>query len=257
MIKLQNIAHDYGNKKALNNVNLEIKEGEIFGLIGHNGAGKSTTIKGIVSIIDHTEGNIFIDGKNIKEFRDECKNKIAYVPDSPDMFLRLQAMTYWNFISDVYGISEEDREKRINELCDIFSMSDVKEMFIEEFSHGMRQKTFLIGALIPNPKIWILDEPMTGLDPQAAFNLKELMKKHVSEGNTVLFSTHVLEVAEKLCDRIGILKKGELIFVGTMEELRGDSTRNLEEIYLEMVSDKSDTEKSLEDPNLEKKENVR
>lgn len=237
MIKLENLGHNYGNKQALQKVNLEIKDGEIFGLIGHNGAGKSTAIKSIVSILNFTEGEIVVDGENLKEHRDKIKQKITYVPDSPDMFLKLQAFTYWNFIADVYGISEEDRQKRINRLCNIFDMTDVQGNFIEEFSHGMRQKAFLIGALIPNPKIWILDEPMTGLDPQAAFNLKEMMKEHVAEGNTVIFSTHVLEVAEKLCHRIGILRKGELIFVGTMDELKAKYRgETLEDIYLDMFN---------------------
>lgn len=246
MIELRDLKHDYGSHLALKGLNLKIEDGEIFGLIGHNGAGKSTTIKAIVSILDATSGDILIDGKNLKENREEIKRKIGYVPDSPDMFLKLQADEYWKFMGNVYGMEPKDREERLSVLCETFDMSENRLKSIEEFSHGMRQKTFLIGALLPSPELWILDEPMTGLDPQSAFNLKELMRKHSDENKTVLFSTHVLEVAEKLCDRIGILKKGELIFVGTIEELK--STRegsSLEEIYLDMVSEENQEQANL------------
>lgn len=236
MIKIQNLTKKYSGKTALNNLNMEINDGEIFGLIGHNGAGKSTTIKSIVSIIEPTSGEIFIDGKNIKENRLEIKKNIGYVSDTPDLFLKVPAIEFLRFIATVYGIEREEAKSRIDELCTIFSIGEDLNKTIEEFSHGMRQKTFVIAALLSNPKTWILDEPMTGLDPQASFNLKELMKKHAQGGNTVLFSTHVLEVAEQLCDRIGILSKGNLIFIGTMDELRflhpGDS---LEKIYLNMI----------------------
>lgn len=238
MIKISNLTHIYGSHKALDNVNLEIRKGEIFGLIGHNGAGKSTTIKSIVSILEPTSGDIFIDGLNLKEHRLEIKKRIGYVSDSPDLFLEMQAIEYWRFIGDIFGIEPDIREERIDELCKIFDMLDNKWKLIKAFSHGMRQKTFVIGALLSKPDLWILDEPMTGLDPQSAFNLKELMRDHAASNKTVLFSTHVLEVAEKLCHRIGILKKGKLIFVGTVDELKEkNSEKSLEEIYLEMVSE--------------------
>ena len=238
MIKISNLTHMYGTNKALNNVDLEINRGEIFGLIGHNGAGKSTAIKALVSILEPTSGDIFIDGKDLKTHRLEIKRQIGYVADSPDMFLEMQAIEYWRFIGDIFGMDPAIREQRIDELCKIFDMAENKWKLIKAFSHGMRQKTFVIGALLSKPDVWILDEPMTGLDPQSSFNLKELMRDHAKSDKTVLFSTHVLEVAEKLCDRIGILKKGELIFVGTVEELKAsNSEKSLEEIYLEMADD--------------------
>ena len=238
MIKISNLTHMYGTNKALNNVDLEINRGEIFGLIGHNGGGKSSAIKALVSILETTSGDIFIDGKDLKTHRLEIKRQIGYVADSPDMFLEMQAIEYWRFIGDIFGMDPAIREQRIDELCKIFDMAENKWKLIKSFSHGMRQKTFVIGALLSKPDVWILDEPMTGLDPQSSFNLKELMRDHAKSDKTVLFSTHVLEVAEKLCDRIGILKKGELIFVGTVEELKAsNSEKSLEEIYLEMADD--------------------
>lgn len=236
MIEIQNISKHYGEKIALNNLNLTIKDGEIFGLIGHNGAGKSTTIKSLVSVINPTSGEIFINNKNLKENRFECKKELYYIPDNPDMFLTMAPIEYWSLIADVFELSKDEKEERIEKYSKMFNMQNELHSPIESFSHGMRQKTFIIAALIANPKIWIMDEPLTGLDPQAAFDLKSLMKEHKKKGNTVLFSTHVLEVAEHLCDRIGILSKGNLIFVGTIEELRenydGDS---LENIYLNIV----------------------
>lgn len=237
MIKIENLTKEYEDKKALDNLNLEINSGEIFGLIGHNGAGKSTTIKSLVSIIEPTSGKIFVDGMDLEEERLEIKKMIGYVSDSPDMFLKLPAINFWRFVAEAYGLEENTREKRINYLCSVFSMEDNYNKTIEEFSHGMRQKTFIIAALLSNPRIWILDEPMTGLDPQSAYNLKELMKKHAEDGNTVLFSTHVLEVAEQICDRIAILSKGKLLFAGTMQELKDiHPGESLEKIYLALVS---------------------
>ncbi|MBC2578021.1 ABC transporter ATP-binding protein [Peptostreptococcus russellii] len=237
MIKIEGLTKYYGDKMALNNLNLEIKDGEIFGLIGHNGAGKSTTIKSLVSIINPTSGKIFVDGMDLEENRMEVKKLIAYVSDTPDMFLRLPAISFWKFVANAYGVDPETRERRLNYLCSIFSMEGNYNEVLGNFSHGMRQKAFIIAALISNPKIWILDEPMTGLDPQASYNLKELMKQHVKDGNTVVFSTHVLEVAEQLCDRIAILSKGRLIFLGTIDELKSiHPGESLEKIYLNMVS---------------------
>ncbi|WP_314049395.1 ABC transporter ATP-binding protein [Peptostreptococcus stomatis] len=255
MIRIENLTKNYGAKKALDDLNLTINDGEIFGLIGHNGAGKSTTIKSLVSIIEPTSGQIYFDGLDLKNNRDEIKKMIGYVPDSPDMFLKLPVTSYWKFIASVFGIGNDLRKERIDKLCQIFSMEADTKSRIEEYSHGMRQKVFLIGALISNPKIWVLDEPMTGLDPQAAYNLKELMKDHASQGNTVLFSTHVLEVAEQLCDRIGILSKGKILFVGTMDELRAvHPGRSLEDIYLSMVNQKPQDPVDGEGLSLDKKD---
>ena len=237
MIRLAGLTKQYGDKIALDNLDLEIFDGEIFGLIGHNGAGKSTTIKSLVSIIEPTYGQIFVDGKDLKENRLEIKKQIGYVSDSPDMFLKIPAILFWEFIGDIYGVERETRDRKIAELCEIFDMTGNENLLIEEFSHGMRQKAFIIAALLSDPKIWVLDEPMTGLDPQSAFNLKEMMKEHTKKGNTVLFSTHVLEVAERLCDRVGILRKGKLIFVGTIDELKNRYPgESLEKIYLDMVN---------------------
>ena len=216
MIEFKNVSKFYGNIKALKNFNLTVNNGEILGLIGHNGAGKSTVIKSLVSVINPTEGEIVVDGMSLKENRVAIKEKIGYVSDSPNLFLKLSAMDYWDFIGGAYGLSDKDKDNRIKELLKIFDLGDAIFQSIESFSHGMRQKVFLIGALLANPSIWVLDEPMTGLDPQASFDLKELMRTHADKGNTVIFSTHVLQVAEQICDRIAILKKGELIYIGTI-----------------------------------------
>lgn len=243
MIEFLNVSKSYGETKALRNLNLKILDGEIFGLIGHNGAGKSTTIKSLVSIIEPSSGEILVDGRILNKNRLEIKREIGYVSDSPDLFLKTPVISYWDFIADVYGVKEEVKKMRIHDLCQLLSLDENSGQTIEELSHGMRQKVFIIGALLSNPKTWVLDEPMTGLDPQAAFGLKELMKNHVKEGNTVLFSTHVLEVAESLCDRIGILSKGELLFVGSMKELRESYPgESLEDIYLAMVGEKGKEE---------------
>lgn len=236
MIEFKNVSKQYYDKVALNNLNLTINDGEIFGLIGHNGAGKSTTIKSLMSVINTTKGEIFVDNKLLSENRMYCKKQMYYIPDSPDMFLSMSALEYWTLVANVYELSKEEREARIEQYATLFKINDEKHSAIESFSHGMRQKTFIIGALIANPKIWVMDEPLTGLDPQASFDLKSLMKEHTSKGNTVLFSTHVLEVAEHLCTRIGILSKGNLIFVGTVDELKENyPNQSLEEIYLNII----------------------
>lgn len=243
VIELINVSKQYGSTQALKNVNLTIRPGEIFGLIGHNGAGKSTTIKALVSIIDPTEGEIRIDGQNLADNRLAIKKQIGYVPDSPDMFLRLTANEYWNLIAVAYEIPEEAKRQQLQRLLRLFDMTEHQNGLIASFSHGMRQKTFLIGALLPDPKIWILDEPMTGLDPQASFDLKELMKQHAEAGNIVLFSTHVLEVAQQLCDHIAILKKGEILYDGTIEELQAEQQEaSLESIYLKMAGRRPEEE---------------
>ncbi|WP_019804052.1 ABC transporter ATP-binding protein [Streptococcus mutans] len=242
MIRFEHISKIYGTTEALSDLNLTIENGEIFGLIGHNGAGKTTTISLLTSIIEASYGNIFIDDFKLTEHHDAIKKRIAYVPDSPDIFLNLTAYEYWHFLSKIYGVEEEIAQERMTKLANLFDISDRQFETIESFSHGMRQKVIVIGALIPNPDIWILDEPLTGLDPQASYDLKEMMKKHAQDGNTVLFSTHVLSVAEQLCDRIGILRHGKLIFVGTLEELKANyPNQDLESIYLELAGRKEES----------------
>ncbi|HFI0457566.1 TPA: ABC transporter ATP-binding protein [Streptococcus suis] len=236
MIQFNHITKAYGDTLALDDLDLTIESGEIFGLIGHNGAGKTTTISLLTSIIEASQGTITVDGLQLEENRDEVKKRIAYVPDSPDIFLHLTAFEYWHFMGKVYGVDKETVEQRIGKLATLFDMTARQFEPIDSFSHGMRQKTIIIGALIPNPDIWILDEPLTGLDPQASFDLKQMMKDHAKGGKTVLFSTHVLSVAEQLCDRIGILRKGRLIFVGSLEELKSQyPDKDLETIYLELA----------------------
>ncbi|HFI0404137.1 TPA: ABC transporter ATP-binding protein [Streptococcus suis] len=236
MIQFNHVTKAYGDTLALDDLNLTIESGEIFGLIGHNGAGKTTTISLLTSIIEASQGTITVDGLQLEENRDEVKKRIAYVPDSPDIFLHLTAFEYWHFMGKVYGVDKETVDQRIGKLATLFDMTARQYEPIDSFSHGMRQKTIIIGALIPNPDIWILDEPLTGLDPQASFDLKQMMKDHTKGGKTVLFSTHVLSVAEQLCDRIGILRKGRLIFVGSLEELKSHyPDKDLETIYLELA----------------------
>ncbi|HFI0631801.1 TPA: ABC transporter ATP-binding protein [Streptococcus suis] len=236
MIQFNHITKAYGDTLALDDLDLTIESGEIFGLIGHNGAGKTTTISLLTSIIEASQGTITVDGLQLEENRDEVKKRIAYVPDSPDIFLHLTAFEYWHFMGKVYGVDKETVDQRIDKLATLFDMTARQYEPIDSFSHGMRQKTIIIGALIPNPDIWILDEPLTGLDPQASFDLKQMMKDHAKGGKTVLFSTHVLSVAEQLCDRIGILRKGRLIFVGSLEELKSQyPDKDLETIYLELA----------------------
>ena len=233
MIEFRDVTKDYDGKLALNHLNLTLESGEIVGLIGHNGAGKSTTIKSLVSVINPTQGQIFVDGKELSSNRLEIKKKIGYVADSPDLFLRLTANEFWELVATSYDMTTAEVEARLGELLAIFDFASHRYEVIESFSHGMRQKVFVIGALLSDPDIWVLDEPLTGLDPQAAFDLKQMMREHADKGNTVLFSTHVLEVAEQLCDKIAILKKGELIFYGTIEGLKGQHPeQSLEAIYL-------------------------
>ena len=233
MIEFRDVTKDYDGKLALNHLNLTLESGEIVGLIGHNGAGKSTTIKSLVSVINPTQGQIFVDGKEISSNRLEIKKKIGYVADSPDLFLRLTANEFWELVATSYDMTTAEVEARLGELLAIFDFASHRYEVIESFSHGMRQKVFVIGALLSDPDIWVLDEPLTGLDPQAAFDLKQMMREHADKGNTVLFSTHVLEVAEQLCDKIAILKKGALIFYGTVEDLKAQHPdQSLETIYL-------------------------
>lgn len=238
MINIENVTKTYnGTYSAVNNLNLQIRDGEIFGLLGPNGAGKTTTIKMITGIIAPTVGNITINGLDINKDSLKAKEQFGYVPDSPDMFLRLTGIEYLNFMSDVYGVKKDIREDRIKELAKRFEMENALGDKIQSYSHGMRQKIIIMGVLVHNPKVWILDGPLTGLDPKSAFILKEMMREHADASNTVLFSTHVLEVAEKVCDRVAIINKGHVIFVGTLEEMRNKfkSSESLEEMFLEIT----------------------
>lgn len=238
MIEIKNISKEYKkNKKVINDINLEIKDGEIFGFLGPNGAGKTTTIKMITGILEIDKGDILIDGKSIKKEPIEAKKKIGLVPDNPDVFLKLKGIEYLNFMADIYEVSIQDRVKRIKELSEKFEINNVLNNKIESYSHGMRQKLIIIGVLLHNPKNWILDEPMTGLDPKSSFELKNMMREHANQKNTVFFSTHILDVAERLCDRIGIIDKGKLLFVGTYEDLKKELKENksLEELFMEIV----------------------
>ena len=238
MIELKNISKEYKKgKKVIDNLNMIVNDGEIFGFLGPNGAGKTTTIKMMAGILDIDNGDIIIDGKSIKTNPIEAKMSMGLVPDSPDAFLKLKGIEYLNFMADVYEVSSDDRKNRINELSEKFEISNVLNNKIESYSHGMRQKIVIIGALLHNPKNWILDEPMTGLDPKSSFELKRLMREHVNKGKMVFFSTHILDVAERLCDKIGIIDKGKLVFVGTYEEMKKELKENksLEELFMEII----------------------
>lgn len=237
MIEIKNVSKAYAKgKKAIDSLDLTIKDGEIFGFLGPNGAGKTTTIKMITGIIDIDEGDIYIDGVNITENPIEAKRSFGFVPDSPDLFLKLKGIEYLNFLGDIFKMSKSARKSKIEDLAKRFDIYDALNDKIESYSHGMRQKLIVIGALMHNPKNWILDEPMTGLDPKSSYDLKELMKEHAKNGNTVFFSTHVLEVAEKLCDRVGIINKGKIVFVGTIDEIKKEfKDGSLEELFLEIT----------------------
>ena len=239
MIEIKNVFKSY--KKGTNvidNLDLTINNGEIFGFLGPNGAGKTTTIKMITGILDITQGDILIDGKSIINEPIEAKKIIGLVPDNPEIFLKIKGIDYLNFIADVYDISNEERVKKIVELTKRFEMEDVLNNKIQSYSHGMRQKLIIISVLLHSPNNWILDEPMTGLDPKASFELKKIMREYTSQNKTVFFSTHILDVAEKLCDRIGIINKGKLLFVGTYEEMKRELKENksLEELFMEITS---------------------
>ncbi|MDD3278889.1 MAG: ABC transporter ATP-binding protein [Lachnospiraceae bacterium] len=239
MIELNNLTKSYtgGQKKAVDNLSWKINDGEIAGFIGPNGAGKSTTIKMMTGLVSPDSGSVALNGFDITKDALRAKQQFAYVSDTPDNFLRLKVIEYLNFIADIYQVSEEDRNSRITDMAKRFDLMEVLERPIMEFSHGMRQKVMIMGALVHNPSIWILDEPMVGLDPNAAFTLKELMREHAAAGNSVLFSTHVLEVAEKLCDHIGLIVSGQMVFQGTMEELKGRYPKGtyLETIFMEIT----------------------
>ena len=239
MIKIENVSKSYKKgSKVIEGLNLEIKDGEIFGFLGPNGVGKTTTIKMMTGILEIDEGNILIDDISIQKNPVEAKKKIGYVPDNPDMFVKLKGIEYLNFIADIYEVPEDVREERIEQFSKKFGIYDVLNNKIQSYSHGMRQKIVIIGVLLHNPKNWIIDEPMTGLDPNSTFELKKIMREHADKGGTVFFSTHILDVAERLCDRIGIINKGKLLFVGTYEEIKQklQENKSLEELYMEITN---------------------
>ncbi|GAA0743963.1 ABC transporter ATP-binding protein [Clostridium oceanicum] len=238
MIELLNVNKSYNGKiKAVDNLNLTVRDGEILGFLGPNGAGKTTTIKMITGIINSDSGNIKIDGIDIKDNPIRAKKQFGFVPDSPDMFLKLKGIEYLNFISDIYEVPMKERKSKIEDLSKRLNMDHALGDKIQSYSHGMRQKIVIMGVLIHNPNVWILDEPMTGLDPKSSFMLKEMMREHARKGKSVFFSTHVLEVAEKLCDRIAIINKGKILRCGTIDEIKEHFKTNesLEDIFLEVT----------------------
>ena len=234
MLKIEQLTKIYQKgKKAVDNVSMEIKDGEIFGFIGHNGAGKTTTLKCCVGILKFEEGEITLNGLSIKKNPVEFKKQIAYIPDNPDLYEQLTGIQYLNFISDIYEIDE--RNERIEKYSNVFGIKDVLGNMISSYSHGMKQKLALISAIIRKPKLLILDEPFVGLDPKASFQIKEIMKEMCKEGTSIFFSTHVLEVAEKICDRVAIIKDGKIVAYGTMDEIRGN--KSLEAVFLELIDE--------------------
>ena len=237
VLDIQGYTKSYGgSKKAADNVTLTVEAGDIYGFIGHNGAGKSTTIRAVVGVLDFTEGNIYIDGHSVKDESMACKRVTAYIPDNPDLYENLTGIQYLNFIADVFDIDEATRAERIQKYGDMFEITEALGDLISSYSHGMKQKVAIISALIHEPKLMVLDEPFVGLDPKASFTLKQIMHEMCERGAAVFFSTHVLDVAEKLCNKVAIIKQGKIIAAGTMEELTGD--QSLEEVFLEVEDEK-------------------
>ena len=237
MLEIKNYSKSYGGeKKAADDVNLVVESGDIYGFIGHNGAGKSTTIRAIVGVLDFEEGEIYIDGHSVKDDSLECKKITAYIPDNPDLYENMTAIQYLDFIADVFNIGKEKRDEAIKKYSEMFEISDALGEPIGSFSHGMKQKIAIISALIHEPKLLVLDEPFVGLDPKATYTLKQIMHEMCEKGTAVFFSTHVLEVAQKLCNKVAIIKQGRIIASGTMEELT--EGQSLEEVFLEVVDEK-------------------
>lgn len=237
MIKVENFTKKYGNKIAANDVTFEVKPGEIFGFLGPNGAGKTTTIKAIVGLLKPDSGKISVSGVDVSNDSVESKKKFTFVPDNPDIYESMTGYQYLNFLANVYEVSEEERKARVKKYAGLFEIEGDLNDYIQGFSHGMKQKVALIGALISDPDVLILDEPMVGLDAKSAFNLKQLMRERCDNGKSVFFSTHVMEVAEKICDRLAIIKNGSILFTGSLEELRRQDNSNdsLEQIFLELT----------------------
>ena len=232
MLRIEHLTKTYGDKKAVDDLTLHIRPGEIYGFIGHNGAGKTTTIKACCGIMSFDEGEIYIDGKNVKTQPLECKRVLSYIPDNPDLYDFLSGIKYLNFICDIFGVPQAERQERIHRYADLFELTADLAEPISAYSHGMKQKLAIISALVHSPKLIIMDEPFVGLDPVASHKLKGIMREHCDAGGAIFFSTHVLEVAEKLCDMVAIIKGGRLIKSGTMDEVRGDDS--LEEVFLEL-----------------------
>lgn len=235
MLKITNLTKTYGDKKAVDDLSLTIGPGEIYGFIGHNGAGKTTTLKACCGILQFEGGEIEVDGDSIKKCPQKCKEKLAYIPDNPDLYEFMTGIQYLNFIADIFGVDSTDRAERIHKYADMFELTKDLAQPIGAYSHGMKQKLAVISAWIHTPKLIIMDEPFVGLDPKASHILKEMIHRFCEEGGSIFFSTHVLEVAEKLCDKIAIIKKGKLIKSGTMDEIKGDTS--LEEVFLELEDD--------------------
>ena len=233
MLKIENLTKDYGNKKAVDGLSLHIHAGELYGFIGHNGAGKTTTLKACCGILNFEEGEIYVDGVSVRENPLACKGKIAYIPDNPDLYGYMSGIQYLNFIADIFKVSADVRETRIHQYAADFELTESLAQPISTYSHGMKQKLAVIAALIHEPKLMIMDEPFVGLDPKAAHTLKTMMRDLCNRGGAIFFSTHVLEVAEKLCDKIAIIKGGKLVKEGTMDEVKGDLS--LESVFLELV----------------------
>lgn len=238
MIQIENVTKTYNTSvRAVNNLNLTVNDGEIVGFIGPNGAGKTTTLKMMTGILKPDCGSIHINGYDIQKEPLKAKQEIGYIADSPDMFLRLKGIEFMNLISDIYKVPADLRKERIEAFAERFELTDAMDKPMQSYSHGMRQKTMVAAALVHNPAVWILDEPLTGLDPKSSYNLKNMMREHADAGNSVLFSTHVLEVAEKLCDKVIIIHHGETLFYGTLEELTAQYPEmDLEKIFLEMTA---------------------
>lgn len=232
MLVINHLTKSYGEVKAVDDLDLHIQKGEIYGFIGHNGAGKTTTLKSVVGILDFNEGEILVDGKSIKENPLECKKEIAYIPDNPDLYEFMTGIQYLNFIADIFSVDSNTRKQRIEKYAEVFELTNHLAQPITSYSHGMKQKLAIISAWVHNPKLIIMDEPFVGLDPKAAFTLKEMMREVCDNGGAIFFSTHVLEVAEKLCDKVAIIKQGKLIKSGTMDEVKGD--KSLENVFLEL-----------------------
>ena len=232
MIEIKNVTKKYGDKVALKDINFTVEDGEIFAFIGHNGAGKTTLIKAIVGIHDFDEGEIKINGKSIKTDSVECKKELAYVPDNPELYESMKAVDFINFICDMYEVPQDVREKNIKKYAKMFDIEKNLGDTIDSFSHGMKQKVALIAALAHDPKVLIMDEPFVGLDPKAVFDVKEVMNEMVKEGKIIFFSTHILDVAEKLCSRVAIIKKGKVVKVGKMKDVKGD--KSLESVFMEL-----------------------
>ena len=232
MLKIEHLTKTYGDKKAVDDLSLHIHAGEIYGFIGHNGAGKTTTLKSVAGILQFDGGEILVDGKSVRTQPLECKRMIAYIPDNPDLYEYMTGIKYLNFIADIFGVSAQARQERIRKYADLFELTADLAQPIAAYSHGMKQKLAIISAWLHEPKLIIMDEPFVGLDPKAAHILKGMMRELCSAGGAIFFSTHVLEVAEKLCDKVAIIKGGKLIRSGTMEEVKGDAS--LESVFLEL-----------------------